>query len=318
MTDPARAAAEAAAGLSIANHEVYWDRVESSDGVFDASVLARMATDRDTFAAAGLRLVLEPGLHEPPTYVRRLPNAQYRAQDGSFAGTNVIWSTDVRQRVERYIRVLNATLDFSRYSAIRLGAAGDVEVLYPGNSLFWAFDAVAQATGCPAPGWAPGNTTLDAVGVAAWYDWYLDSLIGEIVWRRNLFRSLGFAGDFLLVMPGIGALPSAARAALDSNLTLYADVMGRGATWLLLLQRLVPAMGGPDRLVAWCSSTAEGYRQDDISAPGDAVLDPSDPVLSTWSSMRLMSYYADRLGLTKGGENPGCVLWLHDDEGLTI
>ena len=105
-------------------------------------------------------------------------------------------------------------------------------------------------------------------------------------------------------MPGVGATPAVAQAAFDSHLTQYADVMGRGAAWFNLLSLLVQRGGAEDTL-AWCSSTAEGYRQVDTTEPGDFVLDPMNAALQDWSSMRLMTYYARRLGMGCGGENPG-------------
>lgn len=107
-------------------------------------------------------------------------------------------------------------------------------------------------------------------------------------------------------MPGTGAVPIVAQSSIDANLTLYADTMGRGASWYLLLSRLVKQLDpATTSLFAWCSSTAEALRQNDTTQPGDDSVDPYDPVLNTWSSMRQMSYNADKLGLQKGGENPG-------------
>lgn len=303
MSNSAAAAAEFNSGLRQVGHECFWNRMELADGVWNPTEIAWKQKERDAFLAAGMSLVLEPGLHEPPAYVSGLPNAAFVSQTGATSGMNVIWSTDVRARVERYIRKLASVLDFSKYYAIRLGGAGDVEVLYPGSNLFWAYDPVAQAA-CPYPGWAPGNASLTTAQVTAWYAWYLDSLIGEIAWRRDLFRSLNFTGAFHLVMPGVGAVPIVAQAALASGLTQYADVMGRGAAWYDLLSRLTGTMGAGG-LVAWCSSTAESLRQNDTTQPGDAGVDPLSPELNAWSSMRLMTYNADRLGLGKGGENPG-------------
>ena len=303
MSDPANAQKEAAVGVRIAGHETYWDRAEKSDGVWNTDELAQQQQQRDAFLAAGMQLVLEPGIHEPPAYVQKLPNGQFVSQTGTKQSTNVIWSTDVRTRLERYIRKLNETLNFSLYSGIRLGGAGDVEILYPGNSLYWAYDPVAQST-CPYPGWAPGDTSLSTAQVEQWYNWYLDAMISEIDWRRQLYISLGFKGVFHLVAPGVGAVPAVAQAAIEQHLVPYADVMGRGATWYMLLTRLINVTGTAG-MTAWCSSTAEGYRQTDYTQPTDVSVDPLSAELSGWSSMRLMTYAAHRLDIHAGGENPG-------------
>lgn len=121
MSNSANSVQEYSAGLRQVGHECFWDRVETSDGVWSETELQWKLTERDAFLKANMSLVLEPGLHEPPAYLLNLPNANFISNNNtnSSSGYNSIWSTEVRNRVERYITKLASVLDFSKYHSIR-------------------------------------------------------------------------------------------------------------------------------------------------------------------------------------------------------
>jgi hypothetical protein len=300
-SDPARAGQEFTAGLRLAGHETYWDRLESSDGVFGS--FDGVKADHDAFLNAGLALQLEPGIHYAPSYVKGLPNGRFVNQFGQVGGPpNMTWSPDVRGRVERFVTKLAAAVDLSTYAAIRIGGGGTVETLYPAHNAggtangYWAFDALAQAA-CPFPGLKPGDTSTHW---AEWYGWYLDALVDEVLWKIDLYRSLGFGGRFHVLMPGSGARPSTVSSAIANRMTIYGDVMARGAAWHEIARRLTP-VGFVD---AYCSSAAEGAVAD-YTQPGDQSLTVADPALNSWSSMRWLAFLAGQYGLGASGENPG-------------
>ncbi|HEY3335548.1 MAG TPA: hypothetical protein VGK16_09980 [Candidatus Limnocylindrales bacterium] len=315
LTSTARAAGEAASGVAVAHLELGWDLYEPQDGVFSSTYAAQARQRLDALRAAGARVVLGIGLQYPPAWVFTYPDSRYRNQYGRTSGTvNLTFNATLRAKAEQYFDRVAADLGLTSFWAVRVGAGGSVETLFPaewdgttGNA-YWAYDANAQQT-TPFPGWTPGQTSWNGrpfgtTEVAAWYDWYVGSLASGVAWQIDAYRSRGFTGWAQVLMPGQGVRPADYARAIAGFLGGPGDdnrTMGRGAAW----DRLVAALPDRSGVVAYVSSMADGSGGDDLCAGTDGTVAPTSPVVSSWSAARWIAYLADRRGMPKMGENPG-------------
>lgn len=240
--DPARAAAEKAAGIDTAVLELSWDRHEPAPQQFDPAYAADVRQKIANCRQAGLDVVLGLGLQYPPTWVLELGAARLLDQYGSpsvLGAANVVFSQEVRDAVTGYLRQISTDLDLSEVQAVRLGTNRTGELGYPGptdggdegSHDYWAFDTAAQTgaglaagmTASPMPGWVPGERTwrdepVTTEQTTSWFRWYADSLVGTLSWQVGLLRELGFTGEFHLPVPGRGALPADLTSALSGHL----------------------------------------------------------------------------------------------------
>src|SRR5581483_7822314 len=163
-----------------------------------------------SYKKAGMKLVLDLGLHYPPQWIFNYANSRYVDQNGTafLAPTNSVnltFSENMRKKAEAYLAQVNKDLNLNNFWAIRLGGAGSAEVDFPpenysGTNEFWAFDANAQDTSSsaldrpstipanPLPGWKPGQTTLSGQSLTTnqikqWFDWYEGALVDTVNWQ---------------------------------------------------------------------------------------------------------------------------------------
>jgi hypothetical protein len=276
------------------------------DGQFSDAYAAAARDRLRAFRAAGMRVVLGLGLHYPPRWAYDLPGARYLNQFGRPASPlNLTFSQVLRERAERYLARVVSDLGPDSFWAVRIGAGG--------------FDQAAQGgvgrpptiPPSPHPGWRPGDRTYQGrpfsrSEVREWYEWYLGALVDGIRWQVAAYDWYGFSGYRQVLMPGVGSRPPEFETAMAHYLDGTGDPYGtlaRAAVWNRVIDRLADLPG----VVAYVSSLADGSGRDDVCRPEDRWTSLYDPVITSWSSARWISYNADRYGLPKMGENPGRV-----------
>jgi hypothetical protein len=316
LTDPSRSAQEYAAGVRVVELELGWDNYEPQDGVFNGTYVSQMRQRLATMRAAGLKVVLGAGLQYPPSWAYSYPNSRYVNQ---FGGTsrelNLTFNATLRAKAQQYLARLQADFDLNSFWAVRVGAGGNGETLYPADNgdgintnAYWAFDPTAQASS-PFPGWEPGQTTyagrsFTTTDVRTWYDWYVGSLVNGVDWQLTTYRNLGFTGFLQVLLPGQGTRPLDYEKAIAGYLNGAGDgnrTMSRGAAW----DRVIAKIHDKRNVVAYVSSLADGSGSDDVCESTDASVALTAPEIGLWSAARWVSYLANQYGLPKNGENPG-------------
>lgn len=335
--EPQRLAALRQAGVSIVELPVAWDRFEPRQGRVDGQYVAAVVAQLEQCRQAGIKVILSPGLHYPPAWVRGLPGGELRGSGGGVprdSGAELIFSSEVRKAAHRYLSRLVLRLGVNQglenIAAIRVGTNSSGELGYPGpedggnQGEFWAFgDAPQKGTGLaegvalsPMPGWVPGSAVWNGRGVTGrqvheWWDWYAGSAVEAVVWQVKALRSLGYQGRVHVPVAGRGVLPADKAKAVAGHLDGRANPDGaqeRGLDYLaqFAVLSMVPGVdvdftGLDDVSAAAARSTVP--RQDRCS-PGDEETAVKDDV-SSWSSQRYTSALARRTGLGLVGENPG-------------
>ena len=294
-------------------------------------------------AAAGIALVLGPGLQYPPDWVLALPAGTYRDRAGETPDppvANLVFSRPVRDAATTYLARLDADLGLEHFAGMRIGTSHTGEIGYPGpgaTAAYWAFDDAAQggpdlAAGTPPsplPGWSPGESTWRGAPVtpdqvSAWFRWYADSAVGALRWQVDVLRRLGFAGDVHVPVAGRGVLPADLTDAVAHRLGRVDPdgALGRGLDYPAQFAALarVDADDGPGRLVVDFTGL------DDVSAVRARALDPSadgcrpndeqavrvgDDDVASWSGQRFTTAVARLAGLPLVGENPGSAALAH-------
>jgi hypothetical protein len=287
VTLPAHAATEVRAGVRHAMQEVVWAR-------FDPAQVER---EFRALTAAGKWVTLGTGIHYRPEWAA----GEYVDQAGRIdRGLDLVSDPAAREWVAGYYGQLAKVIDFGQLYAVRLtsGAHAGGEMLYPDRwGFYWAYGRRAQ-TGCPLPGWRPGQRALP-IDVAHWLDWYLTRLADTISFQRSVLDGLGFRGQYQIVTPGSGTRPSGVIRDIESRLTA-ATPTSVGAVWHWfygLIDR--------HRACVYVSSVADGSGGNDLGQPSDAGRRLDDPALDAWSSVRWQARIAHEYGMPVSGENTG-------------
>ena len=210
-TDPARASQEYSAGVRVAMQTIAWDSYEPADGIFDENYMANVKNRIKIDLAAGMKVVISPALHYPPTWLMKLPGARYVNQYGmnappTWAGgyeePNFVFSQTIRNRVAQFETHMmhqlasDPQIGFKNIWAVRYVNGSLGEAMYPPandqhghTNSYWGFDANAQGQvsdrpatipATPFPGWQPAEKTyrgqpFSTLQVQQWYSWYLNA-----------------------------------------------------------------------------------------------------------------------------------------------
>ncbi|CAN5420380.1 hypothetical protein BH10ACT10_BH10ACT10_01950 [soil metagenome] len=228
-----------AAGISLATFDVYWDRFEPVEGHVDATYLSELKTRLATYRAAGVQLVLSPGVQYPPSWLFSYPRSRFVNQYGDAyapadVGKNVadmVFNQCMRDKQQAYLGRLFATLGTDFYG-VRLGGGWYGELNYPDatyaghTNSYWAFDPVASGqvpglpTGIPAnpvPGWLPGTVSSNHAAAAQFSTWYLEALRNYHDWQIRTARAL-YPGRLLMMYPSWGLRSGQLDAAVSADL----------------------------------------------------------------------------------------------------
>jgi hypothetical protein len=314
---PDRLAQLRAAGVSVVELPLAWDRYEPARGQVDESYVAQSRARLAACRAAGLRVVLSPGLQYPPAWVRDLPGAVLLGSAGGRPrGVDLVFSTAVRDATNEYLGRLATDVGFDGVAAVRVGTTTTGELGYPGPGAgghageYWAFSAPA-VHGSPLPGWAPGRRTVTAAQAETWFTWYTGALTTALGEQIDRLRQLGFTGRVHLPVAGRGVLPADRTAAVEGLLDGRNDPDGaleRGLDYPAIFAALA-ARDDADRIdidftglddVSAVRARALHPAQDGCRAGDESRADVAD-----WSGQRFIAALARRHGLGLVGENPG-------------
>jgi hypothetical protein len=258
---PSNYAQEQAAGVGAVTVQVNWDLAEPSSGTFSRSYLTQQGqfpgplTEVNQALAAGLKVVIDPGLQYPPQWVVNLPNSQFVNQFGTtFSGTiasgddvvNAVTNTTVRSAEQAYLTWLGQQFVPGSITAVREGGGPLGELRYPlpedgngnYNNSYWAYDADTQAA-LPSSvrGWVPGTGT--ATNATTFLDAYNQDLDTYGAWLNSQLVQ-DFATKVLLMLPGWGERPGVAPT-MESSLLQPAsphEEFNQGLDWSDLLTNL--------------------------------------------------------------------------------
>jgi hypothetical protein len=343
---PDRVERERDAGIQVVTLDVVWDRYEPQEGRFATSYITDLQHKIRICRDAGLKIILGVGLQYPPEWVSNLSGGAYLDQYGNTSKlreANLVFSQRVRESVAAYLRRISTDLGLNNFAAVRVGTSNTGELGYPEDvdesgqrgPSFWAFDQAAQSgdglaygmSSTPLPGWSPGmaewhGQTVSVQQVTDWFQWYSRSLISTISWQINLFRSLGFAGDFHLPVAGRGALPKDLEFALSNHLDGRSNPDGaleRGLNYpdqfslLADLDRQLRTADSRARIIVDFAglddNTAVRARKanppQDTCQPGDTDRLLTRAGTDQWAAQRWTIANAVLAGLPIVGENPG-------------
>jgi hypothetical protein len=332
--DPGRAAALKQAGVSMVELPLAWDQYMPVRGQVNQRYVRDVESRMETCRATGLKIVLSPGLHYSPEWVRRLPGGTLQGSvesDPSSGEVDLVFSATVREAAGEYLSRVASDLGFGGVIAVRVGTSATGELGFPGppdgggRPEFMAFgDAPQRGIGLasgmqssPLPGWVPGDLRwnghrLTAREVRAWLTWYNQSAVDAVSWQIGLLRDLGFEGRVHVPVAGRGVLPSEREEAVDALVAgrlPRLDALARGLDYprqfgLLSRQEGVDIdFTGLDDDTAVRARTADPGREQ--CQPGDTVDLLTRDDLDEWSSQRFTAAAAQAAGLGLLGENPG-------------
>ncbi len=315
MTNPAHAAAEAAAGQQSAMLELKWRLYEPTQGDFTDKdgYIAGLKADIATFKKNNMKITLGLGMHYAPAWVRQIPNGLYVNESGvtNANDINTVFNQKVRNAGNAYIKRVLSDLGVNNFDTIRLTSGGNAEVLYPTEN-YWAFDVNAQNGADmpptmgrnPAKGWNPksgkpitdyGNTT-----VAAWANWYIKALSNTIDWQMRSINQWGYTGQFEIITPGKGERPNAFAADVAGGLS-KPSLIGRGAVW----DKVYAGITDKSRAIVYVSSLGESRTSTSPCLPTDKNVALTNSASWGWGATRWLARIADEYGMKKSGENPG-------------
>jgi hypothetical protein len=308
-SEPGDAAAEHKAGVTGAMLELNWGSFEPSNGKFSASYVSYMQGELASFQAAGQKITLGLGSHEPPAWVLKLANATYVDQDGNVSTeADWVYSAAVRAAALVYFQQIARDFPLSDFYAIRITSGGDGEMLYPGGGTYWAFNPSAlTGAGLPAgmtknpdPAWKPGTKGLTAAQISTWVNWYVGGLDNVTSWQMTSLTGLGFTGYYETVTPGDGTRPDVLAQTEQANLS-NDGTTGVGAVWNLYYA----ALPNKVNVIAYISSVADQSGGNDSCTAADDTLPLTSTTMDGWSATRWISRIAVANSLLTGGENPG-------------
>jgi hypothetical protein len=225
--DGSHSPAERAAGMTVVDFELHWRAYEPTQGVVDPAYVAQMRGLLNSFRAAGMQVILQPGIEDAPAWVYNLDgNTRFVNQygdvfmgDGEGPVANAVFDAAVQRAQQAYIAQI-ATDFGDAWFGVRVGGLQYGELKYPANAYnghvnsYWAFDGAAQA-GSPVPGWRPGQA--DPAKATAFLDYYLQKLTNYQNLLLTAYRS-HFSGWLYVLYPSWGLRPGEIQAAAATDL----------------------------------------------------------------------------------------------------
>jgi hypothetical protein len=331
---PGRMAALRQAGVTMVELPVAWDRYQPEVDAIDHKYVDEVRSRIESCRAAGMAIVLAPGLQYPPAWVRALPGGMLRGNFGAVpnAGSiDLVFSAAVRNAAGNYLAHLASDVGFNSIAAVRVGTNATGELGYPGPEAggnsheYWSFGAAPQmgvglANGMarsPMPVWAPGSPLWAGREVTpeqadVWWSWYTRSAVDAVAWQAARLRELGYTGRVHVPVAGRGVLPADRAEAVAALLDGRADPDGsleRGLDYPTQFSRFAGLDGLDVDFTGLDDDTAVRARAanpaQDRCMVGDSTGSLSRPEVSLWPSQRFTTAVARRAGLGLVGENPG-------------
>jgi glycosyl hydrolase family 42 (putative beta-galactosidase) len=222
-------------GVEVVLLEMSWAAAQPRERYFDERYLAVVRAQRDHFHAAGLKIVLNFGLHHAPDWVLARPDALFTDQNGTRYlkddVADLVFATQLRPLAEAYTQKVFAELGTDFY-AVRVGGGPKGELGYPGMPgtqrylpNYLAFSAAASA-GNPVPGWRPCRPSPHQEA-QRFLDWYLESLVDFQQWQIDTVRRF-YPGAIAVLYPSLGVGAGDIAAAVADNLCGNTDAQRGG------------------------------------------------------------------------------------------
>jgi hypothetical protein len=246
--DGAHYAAERSLGIDVVTLQVGWDLVEPAPDHFDTTYVRSFLARVEAARAAGMSVVLDPGLQYAPDWVMDLDASsrfedQYGDRFGGPAGSgnavpNAVTDPLARDALASYLHWLGRRVPARLLYAVRAGGGPTGELRYPpadfdGHSdCYWAYDPDTQAAS-PVPGWRPGTGT--AAEARDFIDAYNEDLATYSAWFSKQLSSSFPGVAQLLMLPGWGQRPGYVAAAVPTLLTQGSPELNLGTDWPLQL-----------------------------------------------------------------------------------
>ena len=219
--------------------EMRWANAEPSDNSFNATYFQSQRNRLAAYRAAGLSVVLNMGMHHPPSWLLAKPNARFVNQNGvrytASDEPNLIFGKTLRPYAQDYLNRVMRELGTSWY-AVRVGGGHWGELTYPqlfdnaANTnapcpsrpdgklcnYYWAFDDAAKTTN-PVPGWKPGAPSPNGEA-RRFVNWYLSALTNYQNWQISALRTAGYTGPAAVLYPSWGVRSGQLESAISGNL----------------------------------------------------------------------------------------------------
>lgn len=220
----------APAGVRRATLSLSWDRAQpTAGGPLDTRYLAEVRARHRAMRAAGLDVVLSPGLQYVPDWVFALsPSSRFVDQHGNAwtgpTGDDVadaVFDPAVRAAQGAYLAAVGGALSDLPFAAVRVGGLVRGELHYPmprapGRAdSFWAFSPAALAAS-PVPSWRPG--TGDPAAAGRFLDFYLGALSGYGEWLLRRAAASFPRAELQVLMPSWGVRPGEVAAGAAGGL----------------------------------------------------------------------------------------------------
>lgn len=321
------------AGVSVVELPLGWDRYEPTPGQVDSRYVAQVRARLENCKNAGMKVILSPGLHYPPDWVKNLRGGVLRGSAGgtpASGGAELIFSAEVRAAAGEYLSRVVTDFGFDGIAAVRVGTDDGGELGYPGpreggnDREFWAFgDAPQHGVGLaegvmpsPMPGWRPGSpewneSPVTEGQVRTWWDWYVGSAVGAVAWQIGELRKFGYDGRIHVPVAGRGVLPDDKAEALEGRLDGRANPDGaqeRGLDYAAQFE-VLSAFPRVDVDFTGLDDVSDVKARATVPPQDRCRSDDTESVVSedvsSWSSHRYTSALARRAGLGLVGENPG-------------
>jgi len=291
---------EHASGIGAVTITVGWADAELTPGTFRASYFQQIRDRIAAARAAGLQVILEPGLQFPPAWVFALSGGtRFVDQYGdAFSGdppsgnnvANAVTNLAVRSAEGQYLAWLATQIDPGSVIAVREGGGPLGELHYPGpgyaghTNCYWAYDSSTQSQlPTSVQAWQPGTGSV--ADATTFLDAYNTGLRDYGTWLNGQLWA-DFSVPVLVMLPGWGERPGGAAKETASLLTLSMPEFNEGLDWVDLL----PALPAGSHSVAYTT-----YLDGVTYLPTLQLEDPADFIATLVVGTQL----------TLGGENTG-------------
>jgi hypothetical protein len=248
-----------------------WNDAEPANGTFSSAYGASLAAQAAQAEAAGLKVVLDPGIQYPPSWVFLINKSsrfvdQYGDQFTGAVGSgedvvNAVTDPQVRTALGHYLSWLGTQFPTGSLAAVREGGGPTGELRYPSgqyaghSDAWWAYDPDSQAMS-KVPGWIPGTGT--AAQAQTFVTQYDSNLATYGVWLDGALKAdFGTGMQKYLMLPSWGDRPGELATAEQNLLENVGDEAHMGLDWASLFP-LIPDPQHTTLYSTWADAPSYG------------------------------------------------------------
>lgn len=324
----------AAAGVDLVTLELGWDAYQPTATTINHSYIAQRVAEAQSYADAGLEVVLDLGLQYPPDWAWGLPGStrfadQYGQEWHGGIGTDpldAVWNSSARLAQSNYVELV--AQDFGGLvDRVRVGGLLSGEIrLPPANSgehvdSLWAFSPGALAAS-PDPTWRPGTGTV--AQAREWLEFYMSSVSEYAVWLTESVNSAFPVAPIDVLLPGWGLRPGdldrvAADRVSTSSVASTGDDLAGGLDWARQIRALDGLSINITAVTTWLDAPSYGVAPRDLAPveylatltrPRGIPLSGENTGGSGLAALERVREQANRHGLTR-------ITWMPDRDSGT-